>query len=180
MKSKKSVKKPGDEKPITKPINKPEKEISKDRKGKGGPVSQLSQQHIANIPSLMATPVPPPVMPQGSSNKNQFGGPRIHKLPPRLAKQRENRLQKQHMHHNICDVNDMNKVNQNMNVYNMKDGQNSVTVPHSNAWEKPLTVQRGSMDQESMLGVGIDACKSIDQAQSPNQGHTSPNADKVS
>lgn len=156
--------------------NKIDKENKNERKGKS-PSSQLSQQQIANIPALMATPInPPPIMPQ-NSNKNQ----RMSKLPPRFARQREhNRLQKQ-IQPNMCDVSDMNKVNQNMNIYSLKDGSASMPVPISNAWEKPLTQQlRGNMEQETMLAVGIDNCKNIEQIQSPNQATSPGNNDKVS
>lgn len=154
-----------DEKILPKPNNKIEKDIKTERKGK--PVSaQLSQQQIANIPPLMGTPViPPPVMPQ-SSNKNA----RLNKLPPRFVKQRENnRLQKQQLQQTICDINDINKVNQNMNMYNVKDSSNAIASPISNAWEKPLSQLRNNMEQDPMLTIGIDNCKNIDQAQSPNQ-----------
>lgn len=90
VKSKKNVKDQrhkGEEKPISKTQNnKNEKELlnkERDRKGKVGSTSQLSQQQIANIPSLMATPVnPPPVITQ-NPNKNQFG-PRINKVKHNL------------------------------------------------------------------------------------------------
>lgn len=99
-------------------------------------------------------------------------------LPPRLAKQRENnRLQKQQLQQNIGDVNDLNKVNQNLTAYCMKEGTNS--LPVTNAWEKPLNVHaRGSLDQESMLGIGLEPGKAI-EAQSTNQSQNNPTADKV-
>lgn len=153
-----------------KPI-KPEKEQSKtDRKPpKNSNTAQLTQQQISNIPPLMATPVnPPAVLPQ-PFNK----GPRINKLPPRLAKQKENnRLQKIQ---NTCDP-DLNKVNQSMGMY----PNIPVSVPMSNAWDKPLTPQlRGAMDQDNVLGVGIENCKSLEQARPPSQTN-SPGNDKVS
>lgn len=144
-----------------------EKDIKSDRKGK--PLTQLSQQQIANIPPLMGTPVnPPPVMPQSTLKST-----RLNKLPPRFVKQRENnRLQKQQMQQTICgDISDINKVSQNINMYGIKEASNVIATPISNAWEKPLSTHlRNNIEPESMLAVGIDNCKNLDQqAQSPNQ-----------
>lgn len=177
VKSKKNVK---DRKIDEKPQNtkKPEKDLIKDRKTKG-PSSQLSQQQIANIPPLMGTPInPPPIIPQGSSNKNY----NRKNLPPRLQpKNRENEhLQKQQMQQNIYEVNDVNKLNQSMNMYSMKDSSNVVSSPITNAWEKPLTNQlRSNLDQDNILGVGLDNVKGIEQSQSTGQNHNS-GTDKVS
>jgi hypothetical protein len=183
VKSKKTGKerqKTSDEKPIKPPSKTDKDTVKPDRKLKSTTSSvQLTQQQISNIPPLMATPVnPPPVLPQ--TNKNQFERPRQSKLAPRFAKQRENnRLQKAQMQQqqNICDVNDMNKVNQNMNVYGMKD-PSSVVAPLANAWDKSLGTQLRNMDSESVLGVAGDGCKGMDHVQATSQSN-SPNNDKV-
>lgn len=179
VKSKKTGKerqKPSDEKP-GKTVPKLDKDLNKDRKAKPISTTQLTQQQISNIPPLMATPVnPPPVLPQ--SNKNQFERPRQSKLAPRFAKQRENnRLQKAQMQQNICDVNDMNKVNQSMNVYGMKDAS-SVVPPLANAWDKSLGAQLRGIDSENVLGVSSDGCKTMDHVQATSQSN-SPSNDKV-
>jgi hypothetical protein len=183
VKSKKTGKerqKTSDEKPIKPPSKTDKDTVKPDRKLKSSTSSvQLTQQQISNIPPLMATPVnPPPVLPQ--TNKNQFERPRQSKLAPRFAKQRENnRLQKAQMQQqqNICDVNDMNKVNQNMNVYGMKD-PSSVVAPLANAWDKSLGTQLRNMDSESVLGVAGDGCKGMDHVQATSQSN-SPNNDKI-
>ncbi|XP_064212179.1 uncharacterized protein nocte isoform X2 [Tribolium castaneum] len=168
-----------DEKPGKAPI-KPDKDAGKqDRKPKSSSTVQLTQQQISNIPPLMATPVnPPPVLPQ--ANKNPFERPRQSKLAPRFAKQRENnRLQKAQMQQqqNICDVNDMNKVNQNMNVYGMKDSS-SVVMPLANAWDKSLGgPPLRNIDSENVLGVSGDGCKTLDHVQASQSN--SPSNDKI-
>ncbi|XP_063911765.1 uncharacterized protein Nocte isoform X3 [Zophobas morio] len=182
VKSKKTVKerqKPTDEKP-SKVLPKSEKDIGKpDRKPKtNASTAQLTQQQISNIPPLMATPVnPPPVLPQ--TNKNQFERPRQSKLAPRFAKQRENnRLQKAQMQQqSMCDVNDMNKVNQNINVYGMKD-PSSVVAPLSNAWDKSLGTPLRNIDSENVLGVAGDGCKGMEHVQAASQSN-SPSNDKI-
>lgn len=181
VKSKKTVKdrqKVTEEKPILKPPGgKLEPTIKPDRKLKPT-TTQLSQQQIASIPSLMDTLVnPPAVMPQ-PSNKNTYDRCRNNKLPPRLAKQREQgRLQKVQMHqHNMCDVNDINKVNQNIGLYGLKDNSSSMQI--ANAWDKPIQL-RSNMETDSVLSIGIENCKSMDQPHSPGQNNNSPNSEKV-
>lgn len=153
----------------------PKGERDRDRKPKTATV-QLTQQQIQNIPSLMATPVnPPPVLPQP---KNQFDRPRQSKLAPRFAKQKLQKAQMQQQVHGLCDVGDLGKVNQNMNVYGMKDAV-SVPAPVSScAWDKPLGSQLRNMEHDGMLGVAIDGVKGLDQAQQTSQG-TSPNNEKM-
>lgn len=173
----------GDDKPPAKLTCKVEKETIKNErktnKTNGNSASQLTQQQISNIPPLMATPVnPPAVLPQ-PTNKGRFERLRQNVLPPRLMKQKENnRLQKAQMQQNMCDQSDMSKVGQNMGMYGIKD-PSSVSVPLSNAWDKPLTGQlRSSLEQE-VMSVGMENCKALDQVQSPSQSN-SPNAEKVS
>lgn len=187
VKSKKTGKerqKSVEEKPGGKSVVKQEKEMSKpDRKVSktNGTTAQLTLQQISNIPPLMATLVnPPAVLPQTSSSKGQFERSRQNKLPPRFAKQKENnRYNKAHLQQSMCDVNDINKMNQNINMYAMKDPSNPMSMPLSNAWDKPLTPQlRNSLEQEAVLGVGIESCKTLDQVQSPTQSG-SPNNDMV-
>lgn len=173
------LKGPEDKQPSTKPIGKPD--IAKtDRKGKSnGNSAQLTQQQISNIPPLMATPInPPSVLPQ-PANKGRFERLRQNVLPPRLMKQKENnRLQKAQMQQSMCDS-DINKVGQNMGMYGMKD-PSGVSVPISNAWDKPLTGQlRSGLEQEVVMNVGMENCKGLDQVQSPSQSN-SPNTEKVS
>ncbi|XP_022908286.2 protein split ends isoform X1 [Onthophagus taurus] len=178
VKSKKNVKttKIIEEKPFTKPISCTSKPEMKpiDRKPKPYNANQhpISQQHIANIPSLMDTPInPPSVIPQ--SNKAQYDRNR-QKLPPRFAKQRENsRLQK--MQQGMCDI-ELNKVNQNMNLYGIKDGPSNLATM-SNAWEKPLGQLRGNIEAEIALPV-LENCKVMDQPHSPAQ-NSSPNSEKI-
>lgn len=187
VKNKKALKekmKGPEEKPLLKTTtSKPEKETVKiDRKvnkPNGSSSNQLTQQQISNIPPLMATPVnPPAVLPQPAS-KGRFERLRQNMLPPRLMKQKENnRLQKAQMQQNMCDQGDMTKMGQNMGMYGIKD-PSGVSVPISNAWDKPLTAQlRSGLEQEVVMSVGMENCKGLDQVQSPSQSN-SPNADKV-
>lgn len=162
------------------PKNEPVKDMSKgdrdrdrDRKLKTSAV-QLTQQQIQNIPSLMATPInPPPVLPQP---KNQFDRPRQSKLAPRFAKQKLQKAQMQQQVHGLCDVNDLNKVNQGMNVYGMKDAVSVAAPVSSCAWDKPLGLR--NIEHDGMLGVAIDGVKGLDQTQQSSQG-ASPNNEKV-
>lgn len=178
---KEKLKGPEDKQPSSKPINKSES-IKSDRKGNksnGSNSQQLTQQQISNIPPLMATPInPPAVLPQ-PANKARFERLRQNVLPPRLMKQKENsRLQKAQMQQNMCES-DVNKVGQNMGMYGIKD-PSGVSVPISNAWDKPLTGQlRGSLEQEVVMNVGIENCKGLDQVQPPSQSN-SPSTEKVS
>ncbi|XP_018565350.1 protein PRRC2A isoform X2 [Anoplophora glabripennis] len=153
----------------------PKTERDRDRKPKTSAV-QLTQQQIQNIPSLMATPVnPPPVLPQP---KGQFDRPRQSKLAPRFAKQKLQKAQMQQQVHGLCDVNDLNKVNQSLNVYGMKEVV-SVSAPVSScAWDKPLGSQLRGMEHDGMLGVAIDSVKGLDQTQQASQG-ASPNTEKM-
>ncbi|KAF5307353.1 hypothetical protein FQR65_LT07070 [Abscondita terminalis] len=140
--------------------------------------TQLTPQQIANIPSLMDTPVNPPTIAPQTSNKNQFDRSFQNRLPPRFARQRENRMQKAHMQQQgMCDVNEMNKVNHNINVYGIKDSQGSAAGRMSNAWDKPLSTHLRT-EQEVMLSVGIDSAKTLEQPQQTSQSN-SPNIDKV-
>lgn len=180
VKSKKNVKerqKGVEEKIVPKQVGlKQETTIKPERKGKSM-TAQLSQQQIANIPSLMDTPVnPPSVIPQ-PSNKSTYDRCRNNKLPPRFAKQREQgRLQKAQMHqHNMCDVNDINKVNQNIGFYGLKDNSSSMQI---NAWTKPIQL-RSNMETDAVLAIEIENCKSMDQPHSPGQNSSSPNTEKV-
>ncbi|KAK9737368.1 BAT2 N-terminus [Popillia japonica] len=181
VKSKKNVKERQkiEEKPVIKQIGpKPETSLIKqDRKPKSM-TSQLSQQQIANLPSLMDTPVnPPAVIPQPGNNKNPYDRCRNNKLPPRLARQREQgRLQKVQIHqHGMCDVNDI-KVPQNIGLYGLKDNSSSMQI--TNAWDKPIQL-RSNMEAEPVLSIGIENCKSMDQPHSPGQTTNSPNTEKV-
>ncbi|KAF2905937.1 hypothetical protein ILUMI_00241 [Ignelater luminosus] len=169
-----------EDKPIIKPTSKVEKENKVTDRKKPNGSSQLTPQQIANIPSLMDTPVnPPSVVPQ-PTNKNQFERSRQqNKLPPRFAKQREtNRLQKAQMQQGMCDINDMNKINHNINMYGLKDGSNTAPGRISNAWEKPLSTHIRT-EQDGMLTVGIDTAKTLEQPQQSTSQNNSPNIDKV-
>ncbi|KAK4883925.1 hypothetical protein RN001_000196 [Aquatica leii] len=105
----------------------------------------------------------------------------------------------------MCDVNEMNKVNHNINLYGIKDGQGSAAGCMSDAWDKPLsthlrTEQEGilsvcvdssktlerpqqpasqSTEQEGILSVGVDSSKTLEQPQQPANQSNSPNIDKV-
>lgn len=185
VKSKKAIKerqKSIDEKPLTNknPPLKLEKEPPKtDRKpinkppNNAHPAFQLTQQQISSIPPLMATPVNPPAILPQTSNKMQFERERSRqsKLPPRLAKQKENsRLQKAQMQQ-MCDPGDLKA----MGMYGVKE--NVSVVPVVNAWDKPLAQQlRGVAEQEAVLG--IEGCKGLEQQAVPSQSN-SPGNDKV-
>ncbi|XP_065157791.1 protein PRRC2C-like isoform X2 [Atheta coriaria] len=149
-------------------ISKPEKDIKKpsDRSVKMGPSPQ-QVSNIANIPSLMATPInPPPNMPQTQSqsqNKGQFDRNRQNKtLPPRFAKAKEhNRMQKAQMQQGICD--DIKINNPNHMYGGLKDGLHvGSTSINSNAWDKPLS-QQMRVDQNHDLVVGME-CKATLEA----------------
>lgn len=180
---KEKVKAPED-KSCAKIPNKTEKDIGKgDRKSNksnGNSNSQLTQQQISNIPPLMATPINPPAVLPSPANKGRFERLRQNVLPPRLMKQKENnRLQKAQMQQNMCEQSDIGKMGQNMGMYGMKD-PSGVSVPISNAWDKPLTAQlRGGLDQDVVMNVGMENCKGLDQVQSPSQSN-SPSVEKVS
>lgn len=189
VRSKKTVKERQkvEEKPVSRSSNKPDKDpISRGQKAKGpSPAAQLTPQQIASIPPLLGTPVNPPSMMNTGSNKMSFERPRQNKLPPRLAKQRENnRLQKAQMQQGMCDVNEMNKINQNVTMYNMKDASVSAPapVPVVNAWEKPITSQlRNNVEQDALLGIGVENCADLEQTQqsSTSSQRSSPSNDKV-
>ncbi|KAK5649329.1 hypothetical protein RI129_000358 [Pyrocoelia pectoralis] len=177
VKNKKTVQrqKPFEEKPNLRPSIKNDNRDNKlvDRKKPLTP--HLTAQQIANIPSLMDTPVNPPAIVPQSTNKNLFD----RKLPPRFAKQRENRLQKAHMQQGVCDVNEMNKVNHNINMYGIKDGQCMSSSRISNAWEKPLATHLRT-EQDGMITVSMDSSKAIiEQPLTVSSQSTSPNIEKV-
>lgn len=166
-----------------KTVNKPEKDAMKnERKGNksnGNGTPQLTQQQISNIPPLMATPVNPPAILPQPTNKGRFERLRQNVLPPRLMKQKENnRLQKAQMQQNMCEQGDISKVGQNMGMYGIKD-PSGVSIPISNAWDKPLTGQLRTGLETEVLNVGMENCKGLEQVQSPSQSN-SPNAEKVS
>lgn len=159
-----------DDKPMAKSLRS-EKDGRIERKKNGGtPSTQLTAQKIASLPALMDTPInPPAVVPQPS--KGSFDRMRPKLLPPRFAKQMENnRLQK--MHQGMYDVNDMNKVNHNINMY-IKDGPSAPPGPIINAWDKPLM----RSEQESALTVGIDNSKSLEKQ--PTSQNSTAVIDKV-
>ncbi|KAK4881051.1 hypothetical protein RN001_004370 [Aquatica leii] len=169
--------KPFEEKMSIRSSIKGEKDIKLSNKKSNS--SQLTPQQIANIPSLMDTPVNPPAIAPQTSNKNQFDRSYQNRLPPRFARQRENRLQKAHMQQQgMCDVNEMNKVNHNINLYGIKDGQGSAAGRMSNAWDKPLSTHLRT-EQEGILSVGVDSSKTLEQPQQPASQSNSPNIDKV-
>lgn len=124
----------------------------------------------------MATPVNPPPVPPVS--KTQFERPRQSKLAPRFAKQKMQKAAQ--MQHHMCnDIGDMSKVNQNMNLYVMKEANTTPSVTGC-AWDKPLGSQLRNMEHDNMLGsISIDNTKTLDSSQSASQG-TSPNNEKVS
>lgn len=168
-----------DDKPIIKPVLKTEKDQKLVERKRTNNVStaQLTPQQIANIPSLMDTPINPPVIVQQISNKSQFDRTRQNKLPPRLAKQRENhRLQKVQMQQQgICDVNDINQVGHNINMYGLKEGSTAMAGRITNAWEKPLGSHLRT-EPETVLNVGIENSKTLEQ---PQQCANGSNIDKV-
>lgn len=184
VRSKKTVKeRQKTEEKVTSRIGpKPEKESLRGQKFKGSSTAmQLTPQQIANIPPLLGTPVNPPSMMNTGNNKTTFERPRQNKLAPRFAKQRESRMQKAQMQ-GLCDVNEMNKINQNVSVYNMKDGTGSGQVPVVNAWDKPITSQlRNSVETDTLLSMGVDNSADIDQTQqsSTSSQRSSPNNDKM-
>lgn len=183
VKSKKNVKERQkiEEKAPIRSSTKPEKEMSRGQKFKGpSPAMQLTPQQIANIPPLLGTPVNPPSMPSNVSNKSSFERSRQNKLAPRFAKQRENRMQKAQLQ-GMCDVNEMNKINQNVTMYTMKEGPTAGQIPVVNAWDKPITTQlRNSVDAESLL-MGVDNCTDLEQTQqsTTSSQRSSPNNDKI-
>lgn len=71
----------------------------------------------------------------------------------------------------------MNKVNQNINVYNMKDA--NVVSATVSAWDKPLGSQMRGIDHDAMMGVTMDNCKGMEPGQVPQQGANPNAADKV-
>ncbi|XP_074028927.1 no circadian temperature entrainment isoform X2 [Leptinotarsa decemlineata] len=187
VKSKKTVKerqKSADDKaPKTIPKNDTVKEMVKperERKNKISPATQmLTQQQIQSIPSLMATPVnPPPVLPQ---TKSQFDRSRQTKLPPRFAKQKLQKQAMQHQqqqHHGMCDMNDINKVSQNINVYGLKDTSVPPPPVPTCAWDKPLGPQLRNLEHDSMLAVSMEGVKGLETTHSPSHG-ISPSSDKM-
>lgn len=184
VKSKKNVKDRKDEKVPPRSI-KPEKEGPRNPKSKSN-TTQLTPQQIANIPPLLGTPVNPPSNIHTSintqSNKISFDRGRIqNKLAPRFVKQRENRMAKQQLQ-NICDVSEMNKINQNVTMYNMKDGTALPQTQITNAWDKPITTQlRNSVDAESLLNMGVENCNELEQTQQSQTSsqRSSPNTEKL-
>ncbi|KAF5289512.1 hypothetical protein FQA39_LY15067 [Lamprigera yunnana] len=165
--------KPFDEKLMCRSTSKTEKDRITNKKTTS---AQLTPLQIANIPSLMDTPInPPALVSQINNNKNQFDRSRQNKLPPRFARQRESRLQKAHMQQSMCDVNELGKVNHNINMYGIKDSQGSSGGRISNAWDKPLSTH---LRTEQMLSVCIDTSKTLEQPQQTSQDN-SPNIDKV-
>lgn len=161
-----------------------EKEVSRGPKPKGtSPAAQLTPQQIANIPPLLGTPVNPPNMINTANSNKMFERPRQNKLAPRFAKQREsNRLQKAQFQQGMCDVSEMNKINQNVTMYNMKDSSAPAPVPVVNAWEKPITSQlRNNVEQDALLAMGVDNCGDLEQTQqsSTSSQRSSPSNDKV-
>lgn len=187
VKSKKNVKdrqKPVDEKQA-KPPNKidiPKESIKndrdRDRKPNKGSFSaqQLTQQQIQNIPKLMETPVnPPQILPQPKTSS--FPRDRQPKLPPRFAKQKL-KAQFQHQMHNMGDMNDLNKPNQAIGMYTMKESNIPPQTVTACAWDKPLGPPLRNIESENMLGVTIDTVKSLDRTHPSSQGN-SPNNEKV-
>ncbi|KAF5302018.1 hypothetical protein FQA39_LY10488 [Lamprigera yunnana] len=165
--------KPFDEKLMCRSTSKSEKDRITNKKTTS---AQLTPLQIANIPSLMDTPInPPALVSQINNNKNQFDRSRQNKLPPRFARQRESRLQKAHMQQSMCDVNELGKVNHNINMYGIKDSQGSSGGRISNAWDKPLSTH---LRTEQILSVCIDTPKTLEQPQQTSQDN-SPNIDKV-
>ncbi|KAJ8917990.1 hypothetical protein NQ315_011443, partial [Exocentrus adspersus] len=136
-------------------------------KPKGVTSSQLTQQQIQNIPSLMATPVNPPARAPPAQEPS--------KLAPRFAKQKLQKAQMQHQVQGLCgDVGDIGKVN----VYGMKDaGAVSVAPVSSCAWDKPLGPQLRNIEHDGMLAIAMDGVKGLDQPQQ-SQG-ASPNNEKM-
>ena len=189
VKSKKNIKerqKPVDEK-NSRNISVKVDSLSKTGERKGKLTStHLSQQQIANIPSLMDTPVnPPPTVVLQSKGQSQR-----QKLPPRFLRQKENsRLQKvQQMHHQqhgngSSDIGDLAS---KVSAYTGIKEPTVSPIPLSNAWEKPLSAQlrAGLEANDTALPVRIDGCKIIDQQQQQHPhspGRTvSPITEKVS
>ncbi|XP_025837147.1 uncharacterized protein LOC108738623 isoform X2 [Agrilus planipennis] len=177
VKSKKNLQRPksGDEKIPSKLGSK----LGDDRKDKTlkkpGPALPSSQQQsqfplaqqVANIPSLMDTPVNPPQPMLAQLNKDKFERNRQNKLPPRFVRQR---LQKVQINHHqppqqqqqqsgiICD--DINKVSHNLN---MLDAGGAL----SSAWNK-LRVESD----------GLECTKNPEQSQQQQQS-PSQSMDKV-
>lgn len=179
VRSKKTVKeRQKEEKSTSRSGSKSDKE-SRGQKFKGSTAMQLTPQQIANIPPLLGTPVNPPTMMNTGNNKSNFDRSRQNKLPPRFVKQRESRMQKAQMQ-GMCDVNEMNKINQNVSMYGMKDS-GSGSVPVVNAWDKPITSQlRNSVDADALL-MGVENCTELDQTQqsTTSSQRSSPNNDKM-
>lgn len=100
---------------------------SKGGRGKSQPQGQPSQSSSQPQPGQQPSQQPTPLMSINAQppSKQNFERSRPCKLPPRLAKQRENnRLQKQQAAAaQQQDVNEMNKVNQNISMYPMKGRQ---------------------------------------------------------
>ncbi|KAK7867211.1 hypothetical protein R5R35_008391 [Gryllus longicercus] len=107
------------------------------------PIPGSTQQIPTPIPQA---PAPPNISQGLGGNIKTFDRPRP-KLPPRLAKQREtSRIQKQQQQqqqqqqyvsvHN--DVSEMNKINQSVSIFPIKDSPNPAPPPTVNAWDKPI------------------------------------------
>lgn len=130
-----------------------------------GPITSTSS---ANIPPLLGTPVNPP-------NKSQFDRPRQKNVPPRFIRQRESRIHKaQQMQQGgggnvMCDVNEMNKINQNVSLYSVKEP----ITQQMNAWDK-------NTHQDS-LNIAIDKCGvDLEHQSGTSSQRSSPNTDNKS
>lgn len=169
VRSKKAVK-PKDEKEKYLQSKKIEKEtIITSRNQKPNSPIQMSH-HTTNIPPLMATHISQP--------KNQFDRGRQKTIvAPRFLKQRENRIQK-HMQQSMCDVNEMNKLNQNESMYSVKDSGGAGYMSQVNAWDKQVSTQlRTTIDVDS-INLGIDKSNEMDQVSCSSSQRNSPNTGK--
>lgn len=103
------------------------------------------------------------------------------KLAPRFAKQMmaKAQLQQHNQIHNVADMNDLNKPNQSIGMYAVKENTVSPQSVTTCAWDKPLGPQLRNMESESMLGVTIDTVKSLDNRAHSNSQGNSPNNEKV-
>lgn len=145
----------------------PKKDEAAPKGGRGKSQGQPSQSASTQAqPGQQPTQQPPPLMAINAQppSKQSFERSRPCKLPPRLAKARENnRLQKQQaaaaQQH---DVSEMNKVNQNINMYPLKDTSGPAPPPPVNAWDKPINASlRPSSPGTTNISTGLQLSASL-------------------
>lgn len=160
---------------------------SKDRGKSGGnkPGAQ-SPSPVCGLPSIG-----PPASqnnPPQPSNKT-FERKLSNKLPPRLMKQKQQQMrqQQQQQQQQQEEVAEMNKLNQGVPLFPIKDLTSPAPPPTVNAWDKPITALRTATSPPTSTSMQLtlstqDNC-GIDIGEHPPSGassqRSSPNGEKV-